>query len=272
MFTDGRPRGWCRKCGYVWLQGRDDKDFKPDTQLTRRWNEEREHQYRLQKAQAERALDILAKERRWITYHENLEKSQSARELWAESGIPVDWQDFWKVGYVPEKTFEHDGVFYTRPALCIPKFDFGWKPTNIDFRLIDPPENVGKYRPLADLPAAAFISTPNETELRDEVFVVEGSKKAMVLSIRTGKDVKQVFGVPGCMSWAGVDERLRDKCGRVWVLFDPDAPHAAYKFARSVGESARVVELPLKPDDAILQARMTKQEFGRFLRQAVRAV
>lgn len=269
MFVVGKPRAWCRRCGIVLFPDMLDKGWKPDPQVMRQWQEERERAAMEARRKAEHQLALLEQERVWVAYHDAMDAA--ARERWTEAGVPESWQDFWQLGYARERRFEHEGEFFTRAALSIPKFDFGWQPKNIDFRLIDPPEGAGKYRPLANIPPAAYITTPHERCFRDEVFVVEGSKKAMVTALYTGKHLKQVIGLPSCTSWAGMEKKL-SACGRVWVIFDPDATDWAMRFAREVGANARVVELAHKPDDAITKYGMTPNMFEQCLRQAVKVV
>lgn len=267
MFVVGKYRGWCRKCGYIWFPDMADPNFKPDPVLLAQWQAERERQYTVQKEIAERALEVLDREKRWLEWHEHL--TDDTRRMWERAGIPRDWQDFWKLGFTEDKRFEVDGQNVTLPSLTIPKFDFGWKCKNIDFRLINPPSGFGRYRPLANLPPVAYNTTPHLSGYGDEVYVVEGSKKAMVVSIRTGGELKQAIGLPSCCSWAGMDTLLRD-CGRVWIIFDPDATKWAHKFAQSIGKGARIVELPCKPDDAILYYGMNEKAFQQSLHQATR--
>lgn len=267
IFTTGKPRCWCRRCGVVIFPDMIDERLKPDYNQIRIWNEERERQYKQQKEQAEHALELLEKERKWLEWHDQM--SEKARNMWENAGIPRDWQDYWKLGYVDSRTFYINDEPFTRPAATIPKFGFGWHVRNIDFRIENPPDNVGKYRPLANVPAAVYITTPDEKTWRDEVYVCEGSKKAMVVSMRTGQDLKQVVGIPSCNSWAGVDQELK-QCGRVWVIMDPDATEWAIKLAKEIGKNARIVELPHKADDAIMMYGMTPTLFRQQLRQATK--
>jgi len=198
----------------------------------------------------------------WAELHERM--TDTNYRWWESQGIPADWADFWKLGYTAEKRFEHDGDLFTRSAYTIPKFDLTWKPTNIDYRIIDPPPGVGKYRPSPGLPAAAFLSRPDHDKMTDSITIVEGSKKAMVVSIWQGNE-NQVIGIPGCSSWAGVDKL---QAGRVYIVLDPDARAWALKLARAIGPAARVVVLPVKPDDAFTQHGMSTAEWGRVLRGA----
>lgn len=216
------------------------------------------------KAEILKAIEGFTVSEVWEALHERMTQENYA--WWEKQGIPPEWADFWRLGYTSEKQFEHDGQAFTRPAYTIPKFDLTWKPTNMDYRLLEPPPGVGKYRPAYGLPAAAFYSRPDKAELDDEIFVVEGSKKAMVVSIKADlSEARQVIGVPSKNSWAGIEERVKD-CGRVWIILDPDGQVWAHKLAKVIGKAARVIELPTKPDDAFLQYGMTPALWRDYLR------
>lgn len=212
----------------------------------------------------QRAMEKFTTQELWDELHRRMEHTHY--EWWARQGIPRLWADFWKLGFIHDKVFEFEGEMHHRPAYTIPKFDLGWRPTNMDFRLLDPPVGAGKYRPLPNLPPAPFISRPDLPALTEEVFIVEGSKKAAVLAIQGAKDT-QVLGLPSCTSWAGVEERVR-VCERVWVIFDPDALDKGEKFCREVGPAARLVVLPVKPDDAFTKYGMTNAVFATYLKNA----
>lgn len=207
----------------------------------------------------------------WTQLHKRM--TDENRAWWRGAGVPDDWQNFWKLGYTPEKNFLYEDLTYTLPAYTIPKFDLGWKPTNIDYRLIgltvEQQKKMGKYRPAAGLPPAAFLSRPDLDKMPDEVWVVEGSKKAMTVCLRqqVGDVPQMVIGLPSKNSWAGVVDRVKD-CKRVWTVFDPDATDWADKFGVAVGEAARIVELTVKPDDAFLHYGMTPEEWKMQLWRA----
>lgn len=191
-------------------------------------------------------------------------------DWWTKQGIPPDWQEYYVLGYLSNRTFSNNGSSYSSPCYTIPKFDLGWELMNIDYRLVNPPAEVsGKYRQEFGLSSAPFISRPDLPELHFNgvVYVVEGSKKAMVTCIRGGGEV-QVIGLPGCTSWAGVPERLSKGPDRVYVLFDPDAEEWGVKFALQVGENARTLSLPMKIDDAFISGGLTWKMFQRLLQQA----
>lgn len=176
------------------------------------------------------------------------------RQWWRGQGIPDTWIDFWRLGFTPDKAFEYRETLYHSPAYTIPKFDYGWLPTNIDYRLTQYPVGAGKYRPAAELPPAPFLSRPDLNGIADEVVIVEGSKKAMVCTIygvHNDNGKIHVFGIPSKNSWAGIVEKVAP-CGRVWIALDPDATNWAYKLGSAIGKNARVMEMPFKPDDGFL--------------------
>lgn len=180
--------------------------------------------------------------------------TEENRQWWRSQGIPDIWIDFWRLGYTPDKTFEYQDKLYHSPAYTIPKFDYGWKPTNIDYRLTTYPDGAGKYRPAAELPPAPFVSRPDMEQVTDEVVIVEGSKKAMVCTlygVHNDNGKIHVFGIPSKTSWAGIAAKVNG-CGRVWIALDPDATDCAYKLAGAIGKAARVMEMPFKPDDGFL--------------------
>ena len=199
----------------------------------------------------------------WMECHRRLGEQQHA--WWAEQGLAADWQEFYQLGYVPDRIFASaEGPFH-RPAYTIPIFETGFNAVNCQYRIVDPPPGAGKYRQEPGLPAAAFLSRP-DLPLADSMIVVEGAKKAGVLCSHLPRQ-PQIVGLPGARSWAGMDERLAE-CGRVWVMLDPDATEAARALAENIGKAARVVELPAKPDDMLLRYGATAETFRRACRYA----
>lgn len=263
---------WCRQChpqnGWIdelnpALRGEVDENYRLEAERRRSLQEEQD------KIKRKHILEKYTTTELWQELHRRM--TDENYRWWSEQGVPREWVDFWQFGYEREKTFNLNGSMFTCPAYTLPKFEFGRRFVNLDYRLIGAPPTAGKYRMIKHLPAAAFISDPTKVDLcEDEIFVVEGSKKAAVVSIRArAKKFLQVIGIPSCNSWAGWDERLRDKCGRVWVIFDPDAGDWAHKFARSVGSNARIVTMPVKPDDAFVQYKMNGTMFDGILKGAV---
>jgi len=170
---------------------------------------------------------------------------------------------------MPEKTFKHGDTLYTRPAYTIPKFDFDWTPTNMDYRLLDPPPGVGKYRFEQGLDLSVFLSRPDLHEFPDEVMITEGSKKAMVTSLYTFPEKKEnmIIGVPSKSAWCGISERVKH-LGRVWICLDPGAEREAFKLAEMIGKAARVLTLPFKIDDGFINYDFSWNDLRTVMRWA----
>lgn len=249
-------------CGY---KGFMDSHSRPDADTLAELKakaaaEADERERRIERARREFTASEL-----WEAYHRRLSDEQYA--WWAGQGIARDWADFYHMGYVADKVFGSPSGPFHSAAYTIPIYDVDWKPVNMQYRIDQPPEGVGKYRQEMGLPAAAFLSRPDQP-IPDSMIVVEGAKKAAVLCARLPRQ-PQIAGLPGAMSWAGMDERLAE-CGRVWVLLDPDAQAAAVRLAQSIGKNARIVTLPAKPDDAFLKYGATVETFRRAFRCAER--
>lgn len=205
----------------------------------------------------------------WSAFHRRM--TDENRAWWRQSGIPDEWQDFWKLGFVSEKRYEYEKEIRTGPAYTIPKFGFGWTPLNMDYRLLFPPEPANKYRPSPGLPAAPFLSRPDLSEPSDESYILEGSKKSMVFAIASGTPIeKTIFGVPSKNSWAGIVDTVRN-CGRVYIILDPDAWTWAAKLAVEIGPAARVIRLPFKADDGILDYGMTAAKWESAKKWSIKA-
>lgn len=199
----------------------------------------------------------------WMAYHYDL--TDEHRTWWNNQGIPDAWQDFWQVGFMPNRRFFVDDKEYTCPAYTIPKFAPDWHITNVDYRLTDPPMNCGKYRGEPGLPSSLFIARP-DLSIMDHpwVLIVEGSKKAMVSHL----NLHNVFvaGVPAASSWAKVNQLVSGH-PRIMVVLDPDAEVAARRLAANLGEHARYLVLPTKIDDAFLRHGLTEKLFWELFRK-----
>lgn len=124
------------------------------------------------------------------------------------------------------------------------------------------------------------MTTPS-IEIRDEVIICEGAKKSMVVKI-WGEPNTTVLAVPSKNDWrgCGILEAVQ-QCGRVYILFDPDCyeeppdSQANWKpqpimFAKEIGDSARIIECPVKADDAFIHYNMSDDEWFAFKKQAVK--
>lgn len=194
------------------------------------------------------------------------------REWWRSQGIPDDWQDFWNLGVISNKTIYNKKLdkTLTCKAYSIPKFDLGWKLVNIDYRIYDPPLGWGKYRPEPGIPPAPFLSRPDLERLDNDglAIAMEGSKKAAVACIHL--DGIQIIGLPSCSSWAGMEERLKE-AKHVLLVLDPDAEKAASKLLTTIGTGHVIrVTLPTKIDDAFNLGALNKQAFWNLVKMSGR--
>lgn len=277
VFTD-RPwphwMGICDECG---LKGWADQlntalDIGPLDPLELKMREKVAKEL-IAKQEGERAYALTQFRTRADVAEIHIGMTQENKDWWTSQGISEKWQGFWELGYTPNRTFSSNGARYSSPCYTIPKYDLGWELTNMDYRLVNPPEGTGKYRQEFGLASAAFLSRPDydTLHLNGVVYVVEGSKKAMVTCITGGGEI-QVIGLPGCTSWAGMPERLAKGPERVYVLFDPDAEEWGLRFTKQVGAHARALTLPIKIDDAFLTGGLTWQAFQNMLFYQARTV
>ena len=256
----------CRKCGRKgWadqLNPRLREELTPE--LRAEYAKKNQETDATRKKAQTLALEKYQKSRIWEKYHKNL--TPQHRAWWRSQGIPDKWQDFWQLGYVPNLALHRT---INRHAYTIPKFGFGGEPTNLDYRIIDPPQDMGKYRPIRGLPVAPFISRPKMPDW-NEVYIVEGSKKAMVLTCHNiMPESGLVIGIPSCNSWAGIEKMAQKWETTIWVMLDPGANEWAYHLSRALGPPAIVVELSDKPDDMVL-AGATRDDFLAYMRKAER--
>jgi hypothetical protein len=269
VFTDHEFPLWngmCDQCGRrdKFWQGRAHLDPAKIKSLHEQM--EREQAQLARERQAK--LDEFSVSEIWQNLHNRMNPSH--RQWWTSQGVPDDWQEYYQLGYKEAHRAEHGGEYQVFQAYSIPKFDFGRKLVNIDYRLIGAPTEWGKYRPQQGIPQAAFISNPDLTDYPDEVYIVEGSKKAMVCNIYlTANDPLFFIGVPSCNSWAGITAKVKER--RCWIMLDPGAEMWASKLAREIGKNARIIRLPDKPDDLAMSGALYAGNL-EYLKKTARGV
>lgn len=266
----GGPLGWCRVCRATFFP---DKEAAPiDTEAIRLRREARERE----EAERQAILERFTTSELWDELHRRM--TDENRQWWSLQGIPRAWQDFWHLGYTPDKTFLMGETKHHSPAYTIPIFDTGWRIKTILYRLVNPTDERQRYRPQYGTAPGAFIAQPDLPMAGEEVFVVEGGKKAMVVHLTLDRQTFQVIGVPSVNSWDGMETRLQS-FDRVYTMFDPDSfnpPRNAprdwkpwpLQFCQRVGKGARLIEAPLKPDDMILEHGATAETFRSLMKWA----
>lgn len=260
VFDDGGF--WCRVCGVKgWLDD-DKKTWHPDpaklaAAKARELELETMRQVDIAKRISQLQTDVEREayqlgrddERRWI-----------AEQYFKSEGISQHAIDFYGLGYIPDHPVKvSDAITMRLPAYTIPIRDpKTWNVINQQYRLVDPPAGIGKYRQEYNLPAASFYADDRVT---GDAVVVEGAKKSIVV-YEFGDAKVQVIGLPGCSP----AQRLVDdlKCfDRVWVWLDPGAERQAARIAKQM-KRARVITCAWKPDDAITKGKLTRDELHSF--------
>lgn len=254
MWDHPKPRGWCRGCGYFAFADGIGKRLSPaelaEIERNRKELAEKERK------RVNKKITRIREEAWWRGYHDRLD--EMARQLWADSGIPAAEQDWWELGYNPE--YKTDD--FTSPALTIPYFKQG-EFINMQSRLLSPPVPSDKYRFLAGLPTHPFL--PDKDSLpHGSTILVEGAKKAMVIYLHLGHKVDSVVGLVS----KHVPEShlaLIGDCDPVYVMLDPDAHREAEELVKHIGNRARLVAVPVKPDDYIVKYGASGEDVWGFI-------
>jgi hypothetical protein len=131
---------------------------------------------------------------------------------------------------------------------------------NVQYRLVDPPQGVGKYRQEYGIPARSFYAHPHTG---GDVLIVEGAKKAIVLDQLLDNSM-QVVGLPGVSPSDTLIDELKGY-NRKWFLPDPDVQAAPLQRFRERLSNLKIVRLPVKPDDAVVQCGMGRGEFRKWM-------
>jgi len=190
------------------------------------------------------------------------------RDEWNVAGIPDAVLDSYCVGYTQKFVggIQKPIASYTIPIIS----NETNKVINIQYRLIDPPAGVGKYRQVSNIPAApAYMSSATEG---DVLVVVEGWKKAVVVFEFLGKTT-QVVGIPGISPHDEVIRTL-SKFKKVILIPDPfpskdrDLFGRAVKRFSSLLENLYLVSLFEKPDDLIISGAVSLRQFNFMLDNA----
>lgn len=244
---------WCRQCDLSGFVGQEAQSTLTDDQLADL--ERRERQAKQAEIDRKRtALERLQTRRPDIIYHKNLNgKSEYVKERW---GLTDDTIEAFRVGYCtacPTSTYSD--------SFTIPYY---WREKLINLRhRLNSPNGQGKYRPEASgLPTAIF----NADIIKDEewLVLVEGEFKVMILD----QNSLPAIGIPGATIFKEKWLRLFSKGQTVYVALDPGVEDAAIKIVSILsggGIKARLVSLPVKPDDFFTLYGGTLDQFCRYL-------
>jgi hypothetical protein len=265
--------GWCRACGYKWTPR---KDFKPSPEQLEEWRLERLAKEERIKAEAEQAIKLLTDKQRWHIYYDALLENDNAKDEWARAGIIQEfWWNEWQLGYDPEHLFYFDTGTgwqeHTTPTLTIPVRDLSGRVVNIKHRLINPYDGIRYRMEYKTGIEPVFIANLDDGKPCQDIKVsvlCEGEKKAAVTFITLDMVNVQIYGLPKSPS----DEMLSGIGGRIVQILDPDVEISKRVKDIYKGRDYRVVRLPEKIDDMILNRGMEKEHLVAMFKQAERIV
>jgi len=273
-------RGVCRKCGVV-VFANSKRDKLPSPAKIAEVKEQQENREALEAAQLKTRLDEFMASKLWEFYHS--EMSNRERQLWEKAGIPHEYQDLWYLGYqahYPSTRFDSD-------ALTIPYLDNTWQASNLQYRLLQPPQPNNKYRFTKGLKPGLFLAEPSR-EFKGKCLLVEGAKKSMVTFIRfiseAGHNDWSIVALPSAQSY-GLLPQL-EGFDAVWVMLDPDqyqgqrnvlghegqAPIIKFidKLAKVDIPEIFVAKPPTKIDDGFVKYGATVNDFLSVISQSYR--
>lgn len=255
---------WCRRCGHFeWADQETPTPAKRLAMIAVRRRLAREESERL-----ERKIRDLQERAYWRGYHDGMSDNQ--RQYWRQEGISDDLQDYFQLGYTPDRTFASGDSQFHSPALTIPIFEQGWEAINIQYRIINPPAGVGKYRFTAGLPAPLYLTDP-DNGVGGRCLLLEGAKKAIVTYANVGHEFDSVVAVPSKAPSVELVHKL-DACDRVYLALDPDAyqDQSASRIGEILGDKVRYVHLPVKADDLFVKHGGTADTFMPYIKQATK--
>lgn len=253
LFWPDEGNYWCRQCDLSGFVGRETQSTLTDDQLADLKRRERQ----AKQAEIDRkrtAIERLQAKRPDIIYHKNLNgKSKYVKDRW---GLTDDTIENFKVGYCtacPTSSYSD--------SITIPYY---WHEKLINLRhRLNSPNGQGKYRPeAAGLPTAIFNADIIKSE--DWLVLVEGEFKAMILD----QNALPAIGIPGATIFKEKWLKLFSTEQTVYVALDPGVEQSAVKIVSILNEGgikARLVSLPVKPDDFFTLYGGTADQFCRYL-------
>lgn len=261
-------RAWCRQgCnGGKIIFADDDLDYEYDPAVVMATTAERLRLSELENQRIREKLQRIGDADFWMRWHNDMEPSHI--DLWKQQGIVDYFINYYKLGYCADHTTYYNGIEYHSPTMTIPHYGPNWKLTNIQHRLLNPPVAGDKYRQMAGVPSAMFLTEPDQP-LSGQVLVVEGAKKAIVIYTHLGNDAGQIVAVPSKTPSAEMLE-LFVNCDPVYLALDPDAYKGhVQRIAERLGpERVRFVHFPAKPDDLLVEYGLEGRDLIKYIKRA----
>ncbi len=181
------------------------------------------------------------------------------RAWWHRQGMDDATISRFRLGFCPQCPMAYDATNPSRrfASMTIP-IAFDGQLLSLRHRLIDPLDPKDKYRPHQKGSGLHLFNRDSlHTGTCDDVLIVEGEKKTMVLC-RLGVDsmIPVVSATGGVSSWLGryrqIWSVLLASYDRVYILFDPGSEAIAEQTAWLFGRRGHMVMLPDKIDDYVL--------------------
>ena len=266
MWDDDRPRGWCRGCGYfAWANV--DEDNRPSPVQIREMEERRAALAQQERGRIQRKIVRLQEEALWEYYHKQL--NPEAIQEWVEAGIPLEFQQYYRLGLCPKYPSDE----FESPALTIPYFDEGWLATNIQFRLLQPPDAGDKYRFTGGIPAPIYKTDPDKP-VEGKVLVCEGCKKALVTYINLLESgLESTYDSVVAMPSKYLSNHQRSQlegAQDITLCLDPDTNfgHVETVAEKLTDRPVKIMTLACKADDFFTIYGGTAQQFVKIARLA----
>lgn len=263
----GFPFAFCRHdpSGHRWYPSKDHKLTQGEI------DEFRRNQIEVEKARIEasqRVLQILQNDRMWESFFD--QNSEWSRKTFAEWGISETWIKYLQLGFMPQYILHRiDEPDYFTPAFTIPIWNVGGVVQNIKLRLANPPSPGSRYRNYYST-GQSFLFVPlYDLPLKGAGVIVEGERKAIVVEQTINNPKYRVVGIQSKTPAPELFSQLKD-LDPIYICLDPDAAvkegknqeSAVEYVTRLVGKDrARIVNLPMKPDDGIIQHGMDIMKF-----------
>jgi energy-coupling factor transporter ATP-binding protein EcfA2 len=273
-------RGVCRQCGVV-VFATSNYTKPPNRAELQKLQDEYENRQALEAAQMKARLDEFIASKLWEFFAN--EMTSRERWMWEKIGIPPEYQKLWKLGYMkhyPSKQFNSD-------ALTIPYFSHDGDASNLQYRLLQPPQPQDRYRFTKGLKPGLFLAEPDR-EFKGKCLVVEGAKKSMVtwrvfIDEASHRDWS-IIALPSAQSYSLLPQL--EGFEAVWIVLDPDQYRGKKnvlghemnkpitKFLRRLMKvdipEIYVAKPPQKIDDAFVKYGATAKDFMAIINQSYR--
>ena len=265
IFTSGKPRGWCRSCGFFEFadagSGRKLNDFE-----LAEMHAERVRLATIERKRVKKKIAVLEERAEWRGYHKAMLEMDNHRQLWRDAGINDAMQEYWELGYNPSLEYQWAGETKKSPALTIPYWK-GNHVINVQSRLLQPAAPNDKYRFTSGLPAPLYDPEKEDSKPEGQVLLVEGAKKAMVTHLHLGARYR-VIGMPS-KSLSHLQLEGLSECEPIILAIDPDAHYdgTVGRNLKMIGEErVKIARLPDKIDDLFVQHGATPDQIDSFLK------